>query len=204
LKVIAPTSPADAKGMLISAIRDDNPVVCMEHRWLYWAEEEVPEEPYEVPIGKGRILRAGKDLTVVAISWMNAEAMVAADRLAQRGVSVEIVDPRTLAPLDDDIIVQSVRRTGRCIVADCDWVDSGFSAEVAARISQKCFGDLKAPVRRLGSAHTPCPTVRELENAFYANASDIVAVAEDLLGLEHQVVAPELLYSHERRFKGPF
>jgi pyruvate dehydrogenase E1 component beta subunit len=204
LKVIAPTSPADAKGLLISAIRDDNPVVCLEHRWLYWGEEEVPEEPYEVPIGKGRILRAGKDLTVVAISWMNAEAMVAADRLAQRGISVEIIDPRTLAPLDDDLIVQSVRRTGRCIVADCDWVDSGFSAEVAARISQKCFGDLKAPVRRIGSAHTPCPTVRELEDAFYANANDIVAAAEDLLGLEHQVVAPELLYSHERRFKGPF
>jgi len=204
LKVIAPTSPADAKGLLTAAIRDDNPVVCMEHRWLYWGEEEVDEAPYEIPIGKGRILRPGSDVTVVGISWMNAEALVAAEWLAKRGIHIEVIDPRTLSPLDDELIVQSVRRTGRCVVADCDWLDSGFSAEVAARVSQQCFGQLKAPVRRVGSAQTPCPTVRELENEFYANAGDIAAAVEDLLGVERSVMPRELLYSHEHRFKGPF
>jgi pyruvate/2-oxoglutarate/acetoin dehydrogenase E1 component len=204
LKVIAPTSPADAKGLLISAIRDDNPVVCMEHRWLYWAEEDVPEEPHPIPIGKGRILRPGKDVTVIGVSWMNVEAMNAANQLAQRRINIEILDPRTLSPLDDDLIVESVRRTGRCIVADCDWLDSGFSAEIAARVSEKCFGQLKAPVRRIASANTPCPTVRELENEFYADAGDIVAAVEDMLGVERSAVPPEILYSHERRFKGPF
>jgi pyruvate dehydrogenase E1 component beta subunit len=204
LKVIAPTTPRDAKGLLISAIRDDNPVICMEHRWLYWAEEEVPEELYEIPIGKGRVLRPGHDVTVVGISWMNAEALLAAKVLAERGISIEIIDPRTLSPLDDDLIIQSVRRTGHCLVADCDWVDSGFSAEVAARVAEKAFRYLKAPVRRLGLAHTPCPTVRELENEFYSDAADIIGTVEEMLGLERGPVPAELSYSHERRFKGPF
>jgi hypothetical protein len=157
------------KGMLTAAIRDDNPVICFEHRWLYWAEEDVPEEPYEIPLGVGRILRPGKDVTVVGLSWMNVEARLAADILQKRGVSVEIIDPRTLAPLDEDLIVDSVKRTGRCIIADCDWVDSGFSAELSARVNEKCFGKLKAPVKRIGFAHTPCPTVREPKTS-YPNA----------------------------------
>ena len=106
LKVIAPTTPSDMKGMLTAAIRDDNPVICFEHRWLYWAEEDVPEEPYEIPLGVGRILRPGRDVTVVGLSWMNVEARLAADILQRRGVSVEIVDPRTLAPLDEDLIIE--------------------------------------------------------------------------------------------------
>lgn len=204
LKVIAPTTPSDMKGMLTAAIRDDNPVICFEHRWLYWAEEDVPEEPYEIPLGVGRILRPGKDVTVVGLSWMNVEARLAADILVKRGVSVEIVDPRTLAPLDEDLIVESVKRTGRCIIADCDWVDSGFSAELSARINDKCFGKLKAPVKRIGFAHTPAPTVRELENEFYPNARTIVHAVEDMLGLEATNLDGEDFFSHERRFRGPF
>lgn len=204
LKVIAPTTPSDAKGMLTAAIRDDNPVVCLEHRWLYWAEEAVSEEPYEVPLGVGRILVPGRDVTVVGLSWMNVEARLAADILGRRGVSVEVVDPRTLAPLDEALIVDSVRRTGRCIVADCDWIDSGFSAELAARIGERCFGELKAPVKRLGFAQTPCPTVRELENEFYPNAATIVRAVEQMLGLEAADLTGEDFFSHERRFKGPF
>jgi pyruvate dehydrogenase E1 component beta subunit len=204
LKVIAPTTPYDAKGLLTAAIRDDNPVVCLEHRWLYWAEDEVPEQPYEVPIGKGAILRPGKDVTIVALSWMNVEARLAADILQRRGVSVEIVDPRTLAPLDETLIVESVSRTGRCLVADCDWVDSGVSAEIAARVGEKCFGKLKAPVRRIGFAHTPCPTVRELENEFYPSAHKLVRAVEDMLGLEPADLGKDDFFSHERRFKGPF
>lgn len=204
LKVIAPTSPADAKGLLIAAIRDDNPVICLEHRWLYWGEEDVAKEPYTLPIGQGRVLRAGRDVTVVGISWMNVEALVAAEILAKRGIEIEVIDPRTLSPFDDEIVVSSVRRTGRCLVADVDWVESGFSAEVAARVSERSFGSLKAPVKRLGSAQTPCPTVRELENLFYASARDIVRAVEDLLDLEHEDIPPKALYSHEHRFKGPF
>ena len=204
LKVIAPTTPSDMKGMLTAAIRDDNPVICFEHRWLYWAEEDVPEEPYEIPLGVGRILRPGKDVTIVGLSWMNVEARLAADILARRGVSVEIVDPRTLSPLDEGLIVDSVNRTGRCIVADCDWVDSGFSAELSARIHEKCFGRLKAPVKRLGFAQVPAPVVRELENEFYPNAKTIVREVEAMLGLEAANLDGEDFFSHERRFKGPF
>lgn len=203
LKVIAPTTPHDAKGMLTAAIRDNGPVICIEHRWLYWAEEDVPEEPYTIPLGVGRVLRQGSDVTIVATSWMNIEAMRAAEILARRGVSLEIIDPRTLAPLDEDLIFASVRKTSRCIVADCDWLDSGFSAEVAARVSLRCFGDLKAPVRRIGFAHTPCPTVRHLENAFYSNAVDIIRDVEDMLGIEPTDLEGEDFFSHERRFKGP-
>lgn len=204
LKVIAPTTPSDAKGMLTAAIRDDNPVICLEHRWLYWAEEDVKEEPFEVPLGVGRILLPGRDVTVVGLSWMNVEARLAADILKRRGVSIEIVDPRTLAPLDEELIVESVRKTGRCIIADCDWVNSGFSAELAARIGERCFGQLKAPIRRIGFAHTPCPTVRELENEFYPNAKTIVREIEMMLGLEQADLGSEDFFSHERRFRGPF
>jgi len=204
LKVIAPTTPYDAKGMLTAAIRDDNPVICLEHRWLYWAEEEVPESPYEVPLGTGRILLPGRDVTVVGLSWMNVEARLAADILKRRGVAVEIVDPRSLVPLDEDLIVDSVSRTGYCIIADCDWLNSGFSAELAARISERCFGRLKAPVQRIGFAPTPCPTVRELENEFYPNAHTIIRAVEGMLGMEPADLDAEDFYSHERRFKGPF
>jgi pyruvate dehydrogenase E1 component beta subunit len=204
LKVVLPTTPRDAKGLLTAAIRDDNPVVFIEHRWLYWAQDDVPEEPFETPLGVGTVLRQGRDVTVVATSWMNVEALHAARILSRRGVEVEIVDPRTIAPFDDTLAVESVRRTGHCIVADNDWLDCGFSAEVAARVSEKCFGDLKSPVTRIGFARTPCPTVRCLENEFYPNAATIVRAVEDKLGLEALDLSNEDFCSHERRFKGPF
>lgn len=204
LKVILPTTPQDAKGLLISAIRDDNPVVFIEHRWLYWAVDEVPEDSYTIPIGEGNILRPGKDITIVATSWMNIEALKAAEILEREGVSVEIVDPRTISPFDDTLAVESTRKTGHCIVADNDWVACGFGAEVAARISEKCFGQLKSPVRRMGFAPTPCPTVRCLENEFYPGAAKIVRAVEEKLGLTPLDLSKEDFYSHERRFKGPF
>ena len=203
LKVVLPTTPRDAKGLLISAIRDDNPVVFIEHRWLYWAVDEVPEEPFTIPLGKGNILRHGKDITVIATSWMCVEAMKAADILAREGVSMEIIDPRTIAPFDDSLAVESVRKTGHCIVADNDWLDCGFSAEVAARVSEKCFGQLKSPVKRIGFAPTPCPTVRCLENEFYPNAAKIIRAVEERLKLKPIDLSKEDFYSHERRFKGP-
>jgi acetoin:2,6-dichlorophenolindophenol oxidoreductase subunit beta len=204
LKVVLPATPHDAKGLLIAAIRDDNPVVMIEHRWLYWALGDVPQEPYVTPIGPGQILRAGGDLTVVATSWLTVEALKAADILGRRGIHLEVVDARTIAPWDDRLAVESATKTGRCLVADNDWVDCGFGAEVAARVSEKCFGKLKGPVRRIGFAHVPCPTTRVLENAFYPNAETIVRAAEAMLGLTPTDLSGEDFYSHERRFKGPF
>ncbi|MBI4398821.1 MAG: alpha-ketoacid dehydrogenase subunit beta [Candidatus Omnitrophica bacterium] len=204
LKVIAPSTPYDAKGLLISAIRDNNPVLVLEHRWLYWAESHVPEEPYTVPIGKGNMLREGKDITVVATSWMNIEALKAAEILARAGVSVEIIDPRTLSPLDDGLITESVKKTGHCIVADYDWLHCGFSAEVSARVGEQCFGYLQSPVERIGFASTPCPTTRFLENKFYPNAIHIIRAVEAKLKLKPTDLSGEEFYSHENRFKGPF
>ncbi len=204
LKVVAPTTPVDAKGLMIAAIRSEDPVIFLEHRWLHWAVDAVPEDAAASPIGTARVLRRGRDLTVVAVSWMVVEAMHAADILARHGIELEVIDPRTLAPLDVDTLAASVSRTRTCIVADCDWVFSGFSAELAASITERCFGQLTKPVRRLGWAHTPCPTVRALENVFYPNAETIVHVVEDMLGCGPFDLAGVDFYNHENRFKGPF
>ena len=204
LKVVLPVTPRDAKGLLISAIRDDNPVIFVEHRWLYWQGGEVPEEPFTIPLGEANILREGKDVTVVATSWMNVEALKAAEILGRRGVSIEIVDPRTIAPFNDELIIKSVAKTGHCIVADNDWLNCGFSAEVAARVSEKCFGKLKSPVYRMGFAPTPCPCTRPLENSFYPNAIDIIRAIETKMELQPMDLSNEDFYSYESKFRGPF
>jgi len=205
LKVVMPTTPVDAKGLLISAIRDDNPVIFIEHRWLYYATDEVPEGDYSVPIGQPNVLLAGSDITIAASSWMNIEALRVAEIMKKRhDVSVEVVDVRSVAPLEDDIIVDSVNKTGHCIIADNDWLHCGLSAEIAARIAEKCFGNLKSPVVRIGFAHTPCPTARHLEDEFYPNAENIVRAIEKKLGLSEMDLSTEDFYSHTNRFKGPF
>jgi len=205
LKVVMPTTPVDAKGLLISAIRDDNPVIFIEHRWLYYATDEVPEGDYSVPIGQPNVLLAGSDITIVATSWMNIEALRVAEIMKKRhGISVEVVDARSAVPLEDDIIVDSVNKTGHCIVVDNDWLHCGLSAEIAARIAEKCFGKLKSPVNRLGFAYTHCPCTRPLENLFYPNATDITRAIETKFGLSETDLSGELFYSYERKFKGPF
>jgi pyruvate dehydrogenase E1 component beta subunit len=207
LKVVMPTRPADAKGLLISAIRDDNPVIMLEQRWLY--DTSGPVEPDVekaiIPLGKGNIIRKGKDVTIVATSWMNIEALKAAEVLEKKhGVSAEIVDPRTIVPLDEEIILRSVEKTGHCVAADLDWLNCGFSAEVAARVQEKLFGKLKSPVSRLGFASVPCPTTRPLENIFYAGSGDIIRLIEKKLDLPEADLSEEQFYSHENKFKGPF
>jgi pyruvate dehydrogenase E1 component beta subunit len=204
LKVILPTTPRDAKGLLISAIRDDNPVICMEHRLLYDVSGEVPEEPFTTSVGVPNILRKGKDISIVAVSWMNVEALKAAEIMHKRGINVEVIDARTIAPLNDDVIVTSVEKTGHCIIADNDWLSCGFSAEVAARISEKCFGKLKSPVQRIGFASTPCPCTRPLENHFYPNAVNIIRAIENKFQLQPIDLSNEDFYSYEKRFMGPF
>lgn len=204
LKVVLPTTPRDAKGLLISSIRDDNPVIFLEHRWLYFIEGEVPKEPKPTPLEEPNILRAGNDITIVATSWMNVEALKAAEVLEKHGLSIEIVDPRTIAPLNDKLIIDSVNKTGHCIVADNDWIHCGFGAELASRIAEKCFDNLKSPVNRIGFAQTPCPTTRPLENEFYPNAINIIRLIEEKLKLDPTDLSNEEFYSWENRFKGPF
>jgi len=204
LKVVLPTTPNDAKGLLISSIRDDNPVIFFEHRWLYFTTGEVPTECKPIPLGKPNILRSGKDITIIGTSWMNVEALKAAEVLEKNEVSVEVVDPRTISPLNDDLVMKSVKKTKNCIVADNDWLHCGFSAEMAARVSESCFNDLESPVKRIGFAESPCPTTRPLENNFYPNAIDIIRSVEEKLNLDYIDLSNEEFYSWENRFKGPF
>lgn len=204
LKVVMPSNPYNAKGLLVSAIRDLNPVIFIEHRWLYWQYGNVPLESYEVKIGSCCIVREGKDITIVATSWLLAESLHAAKILSKHDVEVEIIDTYSISPLDDTEIIQSVNKTGRCLVVDNDWVHCGFSAEISARISNKCFHSLSHPVERMGFAECPCPTARHLEEEFYPDAKDIVKKIESMLDIEPIDMSNEILFSHENKFRGPF
>ena len=203
LKVVLPTTPQDAYSLLRSSIRDENPVIFIEHRWLYDVEGPV-DEGQKIPLGPPAVLREGKDVTILCTSWMAIEAMKAAQVLAKRGVQLEVVNVRTIAPLQEEELISSVMKTSRCIIADYDWAFCGFSAELAARVSYACLGRLKEPVERLGFAHVPCPTTRPLENAFYPSAVGIIRTAERMLGLRESDLAGESFYSYENKFKGPF
>lgn len=203
LKVIMPSCAQDAYSMMRSAIADDNPVICIEHRWMYDVTGPVDKD-IEVPLGKAHVLREGKDVTVVTTSWMAVEAMQATDILARTGVQAEVIDVRSIAPLDMETILDSVRKTGRCIVADYDWTFCGFSAEIASQVSHECFETLKSPVERIGFEHVPCPTTRPLENLFYPSAEHIVRKTESMLKLKTIDLSGETFFSYENKFKGPF
>lgn len=198
-----PSSTQDAYSLLRAAIRDDNPVLFLEHRWLYDMSGPVDEDLRDA-LGRAAVRREGRDVTVVSTSWMTVEALKAAEVLEKRGVSVEVVDVRSIAPLDEATVADSVRKTGLAVVADYDWPHCGFGAELAARIHKACFGELKGPVERLGFAPVPCPTTRPLENLFYPNAVQIIRSAEALLGLSPTDLSGEQFYTWEHKFKGPF
>lgn len=203
LKVAMPSRPQDAYTMLRAAVRDPNPVIFIEHRWLYDVPGTVDQkEP--LSLGSPVVLRKGKSLTVICSSWMNVEALKAAEVLAKVGIDLEIVDVRLIAPLDPKELVASVKRTGHCIIADYDWTFCGYSAEIATVINKECFGKLKMPVERIGFAHAPCPTTRPLENLFYPSAIDIIRKVESMLGLKQMDLSGEEFFSYERKFKGPF
>lgn len=204
LKTIVPATAYDVKGMLISAIRDDNPVIVLEHRWLYDVLGEVPEEEYTVPLGEPNILREGNDVTVVATSWMVMEALKATEVLKKVGINMEVIDVRSLYPLNPSLIFESVKKTSHCIVADYDWVYCGFGAEITSQIQEACFGSLKSSISRIGFAHTPCPTMRPLEDEFYPNAIEIIREVEKKLGKEPMDLSQEQFYSYENKFRGPF
>ena len=181
LKVVMPATPYDAKGLMVAAIRDPNPVIYIDDRWLYGLADEVPEEIYEVEIGKGIVRRPGKDVTLVAASFMVQEAMKAAQQMEQERISAEVIDLRTVKPLDQDLILESVRKTGRLVIADGGWKTCGLSAEIGALVAEKGFEFLKAPVRRITLPDCPAPASRELEAAYYPTSEAICTVIRELL-----------------------
>lgn len=205
IKVIMPTTPADAKGLMISAIRDNNPVIFLEHRFLYDVVDDVGGDNEPIEIGKSKKLTTGSDLTIVATSWMNVEAKEAADIVKRKhGLKVEVIDPRTIYPFDDQLVIDSVKKTKHLIIADYDWLNCGFSAEVATRVYEKCYGLLKSPITRIGFAHAPCPCTRPLENVFYPNTQIIIREVERKLKLKPADLYSESFYTYENKFKGPF
>ena len=188
LKVVMPSTAYDAKGLLIASIEDDNPVVFIDDRWLYDYGEEVPEELYSVPIGKGVIRRKGEDATVVATSYMVHEAIRAAGRLEKEGMDVEVVDIRSLKPLDESLLYESVRKTGRLVIADGGWKTCGMGAELAALVAENSFKYLKAPIMRVSLPDTPAPASSPLEKAFYPDCDDIISAVKKVLAWKPQLV----------------
>lgn len=181
LNVLMPASPYDAKGLTLGSIAGNSPTMIIEHRWLYDQKEHVPEEPYVIHPGRGIVRREGRDVSIVAASYMVYEALRAATELEKEGISAEVVDLRSIRPLDEELIVETVRKTGRLIVADTGWKTCGVSAEVAAVAAEKAFGLLKAPLKRICFAEAPTPASHELELAYYPAYTDIVRAVKEIL-----------------------
>jgi pyruvate/2-oxoglutarate/acetoin dehydrogenase E1 component len=181
LVVVQPSTPYDAKGLLKSAIRDDNPVVFLEHKLLYNTTGPVPEEEYLVPIGVADVKRAGEDVTIVATSRMVFFALNAAQELAKQGIEAEVIDPRTLKPLDVETIVRSVQKTGRLVVVNEGHLTGGFTAEVAARVQREAFDWLDAPIVQVATEDVPLPYAGPLELEAIPNEQDIVTAVQSVI-----------------------
>jgi pyruvate dehydrogenase E1 component beta subunit len=175
LKVVVPSNPYDAKGLLKTAFRDNNPVVYIEHTAIYSLKGEVPEEEYRVPFGQARIAREGSDVTIVGYSGSVHQSFRAAEMLAKEEVEAEVIDLRTLRPLDIDTVIASVRKTSRCVVVEDDWRFGGFAGEIAAQVQELAFDHLDAPVARVCGADVPMPYARALEMAALPHEQDIIA-----------------------------
>ena len=184
LKVVVPATPEDAKGLLKTAIRDDDPVIFLESEGLYGKKGPVGGEDHLVPFGQAVVRRPGRDCTVIAHSRMVWVALAAAEDLAAQGIDVEVIDPRTFRPLDLDTLAASVRRTSRAVVVDEGWPECGIAAGVAARLYEACFDWLDAPIVRVNSADVPMPYARNLEQAAIPQAGDVVAAVHAALGWE--------------------
>jgi pyruvate dehydrogenase E1 component beta subunit len=184
LKLVMPSVPSDAKGLLKSAIRDDNPVVFIESETLYSVSGEVPPGDRTIPLGRGDVKRQGKDCTIVAWSKMVHTSLEAAKQLAADGIEVEIVDPRTLRPLDDELIFESVRKTHRLVIVEESWPMCGYGAEVAYRVQRTCMDHLDAPVERITSDDVPMPYARNLELEVLPKPSDIVRAVKAAMYVE--------------------
>ncbi|WP_366597541.1 alpha-ketoacid dehydrogenase subunit beta [Bacillus pumilus] len=182
LKVVQPSTAYDAKGLLKAAMDDDNPVIFYEHKLLYKTIGEVPEEPYSIPLGKADVKRSGKDVTIVATAIMVHKALEAAKELEAEGIDVEIIDPRTLVPLDEETIIESVKKTGKCIVVHEAVKRGGYGGEIASMIAEsEAFDYLEAPIKRLGGLAVPIPYNPTLEKAVIPQVPDIIEAAKELV-----------------------
>lgn len=203
LKVVAPSTAYDAKGAMTASIRDNNPVIFIEHRLLGNSKSYVPEEPYTVPLGKSRVMREGTDITIVGISYMAVEAFRAAGYLEGAGVSAEVIDPVTLSPLDIDTIRKSAEKTGRLLVVDNGWLTCGASAEIITGVVEKA--KVAVAVRRVGFAPVTCPTTPVLEELFYPNARTVAIAANEMVnGTGSQWSPVETGAAEAAEFRGPF
>jgi|Deesub1362A_J573_1020465.scaffolds.fasta_scaffold00073_74 pyruvate/2-oxoglutarate/acetoin dehydrogenase E1 component len=202
LKIVAPSTPYDAKGCMIQSIRDDNPVVFIEHRLLYYQKGHVPEETYTRAFGKARLLAEGSDITLVGISQMAVECLRAKRYLEEAGISAEVIDPVSLSPLDIDTIASSVSKTGRLIVVDNAWMVCGAGAEIITQLIER---NINMQVHRMGFAFVTCPTTPTLEEHFYPNAKKIASRAYEMLYPDRKPWTPKTeLQLEEIEFKGPF
>lgn len=181
LIVAMPSTPYDMKGLLKSAVRNDNPVLIIEHKALYFTKGEVPEEEYTVPFGVADVKRNGTDVTIIATSWMVLHALAAAEKLAKEGISCEVIDPRTLWPLDTKTIVDSVNKTGKCVVVTEAPAEGGWSAEAMAVVMENCFDKLKSPVKRVCGMRTGIPYGTVLERACVPNDEWIIKAVKEML-----------------------
>jgi 2-oxoisovalerate dehydrogenase E1 component len=181
LQVVVPSNPYDAKGLLKHALRCNDPVIFLEHREILTAKGMVPEGDFEIPFGQGKIVRSGRDVTVVALASMVRLVLKSAETLEQEGISVELIDPRTIVPLDFELIAKSLSKTGRLLIVEEAFGPFGFGAEVAARIADQSFDDLDAPIRRLTGVHTPTPYSPPLEAAVIPTIDSITQAIRELV-----------------------
>ena len=181
LKVVMPATPYDAKGLMISAIKDDNPVVFIDDRWLHETEGHVPEELYAVPIGKGDVKRKGNDVTIVAVSYMVQLALKAAEAVAKEGIDVEVIDLRSIKPIDKPLVLGSIEKTGRLVIADVGWKTYGLSAEISAMVTENRFEDLKSPILRVALPDVPAPAAGTLEDEYYPKAENLISAVKQVL-----------------------
>jgi len=201
LKTVVPSNPVDAKGLLLAAIAGQDTVIYIEHRWLHEDEAEVPQEYYVTPLGKGHRVRTGNDVTVVAVGPMVSEATKAARTLEKTGISVDLIDPRTIHPLDMEIILQSVAKTGRLVVADADWGPCGVAGEIVSRVCEKEFGALKAAPARVVWPNTAVPSSQAIEKIFYPGAFEI---EQAIIRTCNQAPAAASAENTVKKFFGPF
>ncbi|MCA3504466.1 MAG: alpha-ketoacid dehydrogenase subunit beta [Rhodobacter sp.] len=181
LKVVAPSNAYDAKGLLIEAIRDDDPVIFLESKTLYDTEDDVPDEAYRIPFGEARVAREGDDITIVAIAAMAPRALAVAKELEKAGIDAEVIDPRTTSPLDEETLIESIERTGRVVIVEESPPRCSVAADIAAMLSDKAFKHLKAPIRRVTCPHTPVPFAPNLEDEYIPNSKRIREAVDAVL-----------------------
>jgi len=209
LKVVMPTTAADAKGLLLSAIADNNPVIFIEHRWLHNMQGEVPEGDYRIPIGKAKLINEGNDISIVSMSYLTIEAKLAIEYLKEKDISVDLIDLRTVKPIDWDTIYKSVKKTGKLLALDIGNATNSVASEVIAKVSINCFEDLKSAPQRLALPDYPIPTGFSLTQKFFNRAEDIIESVYQVLGIADNgsVVIDRGETPHDVPgdwFKGPF